>query len=153
MGGGMLETLKRAWLVPDLRRRLLFTVLMIVIFRVGGNIPVPGIDRPAFTSLLQRFGQLGSLMDIMSGGALATVSIFAMGITPYINASIIIQLMTVAIPYLEQLSKEGEGAEEINDCITRGGALALIEPSRSGSTPVRWRQGRCRSGSTASSSR
>ncbi|MDI9469493.1 MAG: preprotein translocase subunit SecY [Bacillota bacterium] len=129
MGGGMLETLKRAWLVPDLRRRLLFTVLMIVIFRVGGNIPVPGIDRPAFTALLQRFGQLGSLMDIMSGGALATVSIFAMGITPYINASIIIQLLTVAIPYLENLSKEGEtGRKKIQQIVRiTTVALALLQ--------------------------
>ena len=129
MGGGMFETLRRAWLTPDLRRRMLFTVLMIVLFRVGGNIPVPGINRPAFTDLLRQFGQLGSLMDIMSGGALATVSIFAMGITPYINASIIIQLLTVAIPALERLSKEGEtGRKKIQQIvrITTVG-LALLQ--------------------------
>ncbi len=129
MGGGMLDTLKRAWLVPELRRRLLFTILMVVLFRVGGNIPVPGIDRPAFTALLSRFGQLGSLMDIMSGGALATVSIFAMGITPYINASIIIQLLTVAIPALERLSKEGEtGRKKIQQIVRiTTVALALLQ--------------------------
>ena len=106
--GGLFETLKKAWHTPDLRKRLLYTLAMIVLFRVGGNIPVPGIDRVAFTNLISRFGQLGSMMDIMSGGALAAVSIFAMGISPYINASIIMQLLGVGIPALERLSKQGE---------------------------------------------
>lgn len=114
----MLETLKNAFKIPDLRKRLLFTIFMIVIFRIGGNIPVPGIDRVKFTELVDRFGQLGTLMDIMSGGALKAVSIFAMGITPYINASIIIQLLTVAIPSLERLSKEGEtGRKKIQQIV------------------------------------
>ncbi len=116
--GNMLETLKNAFKIPDLRKRLLFTIFMIVVFRIGGNIPVPGIDRLKFTQLIDQFGQLGALMDIMSGGALKAVSIFAMGITPYINASIIIQLLTVAIPSLERLSKEGEtGRKKIQQIV------------------------------------
>ncbi|MDD2213429.1 MAG: preprotein translocase subunit SecY [Oscillospiraceae bacterium] len=116
--GSMFDTLKNAWRVPELRKKLLFTIAMIAVFRVGGNIPVPGIDKVAFTNLLSNFGQLGSLMDIMSGGALAAVSIFAMGITPYINSSIIIQLLTVAIPALERMSKEGEtGRKQIQQIV------------------------------------
>ncbi len=71
-------------------------------------MPVPGIDPEAFTALIDRFGQLGSFLDIISGGAFKQVSIFAMGITPYVNSSIIMQLLTVAIPALERLQKEGE---------------------------------------------
>lgn len=116
--GNMLETLKNAFKIPDLRKRLLFTIFMIVVFRIGGNMPVPGIDRLKFTQLIDQFGQLGALMDIMSGGALKAVSIFAMGITPYINSSIIIQLLTVAIPALERLSKEGEtGRKKIQQIV------------------------------------
>ena len=116
--GNMLETFRNAFRLPDLRKRLLFTVFMVILFRIGGNIPVPGIDRHAFTDLINRFDQLGTLMDIMSGGALMAVSIFAMGITPYINSSIIIQLLTVAIPALERLSREGEtGRKKIQQIV------------------------------------
>ena len=121
----MKQTLVGAFKTKDLRDRLLFTLFMLIIFRVGASIPVPGIDRLAFTQLIQRFGTLGSMMDLMSGGALLSVSIFAMGVQPYINASIIMQLLTVAIPSLEDLSKEGEtGRKKINR-ITRWVALGL----------------------------
>lgn len=127
--GSMIQTLKNAFRTPELRKKMIFTLFVIVLFRVGSKIPVPGIDPTAFTNLLNRFGQLGSIMDIMSGGALSTVSIFAMGITPYINASIIIQLLTVAIPPLERLAKEGETGRKKIQKITRitGGVLALIQ--------------------------
>ena len=82
----MKQTLISAFRTKDLRDRLIFTVLMLVVFRIGANIPVPGIDRLAFTELIQRFGTLGSMMDLMSGGALLSVSVFAMGVQPYINA-------------------------------------------------------------------
>lgn len=117
--GGMFETLKNAWRLPDLRKKLIFTIWMIVLFRVGGNIPVPGVDRTAFTNLITQFGQLGSMLDIMSGGALASASIFALGISPYINSSIIMQLLTVAIPALERLAKEGETGRKKIQKITR----------------------------------
>lgn len=105
---GMIETLKNAFKIPDLRKKLVFTLMILVVYRIGTRVPVPGIDAEAFTALIQRTGQLGSFLDIISGGAFSQVSIFAMGITPYINASIIMQLLTVAIPALEKLQKEGE---------------------------------------------
>lgn len=117
--GNSIDTLRNAMRVPELRKKILFTIFMVVVYRIGAHIPVPGIDRIAFTGMLNRFGQLGSMMDILSGGALATVSIFAMGIQPYINSSIIIQLLTVAIPALERLSKEGETGRKKLGQITR----------------------------------
>ena len=109
---GMTDTIKNAFRIPDLRKKLLFTFGMMVIYRIGIKIPVPGIDPVAFTALIDRFGQLGALLDIISGGAFKQVSIFAMGITPYINSSIIMQLLTVAIPALERLQKEGESGRK-----------------------------------------
>src|SRR5512133_2134598 len=112
--GGMIETLKNAFKIPDLRKKLIFTLIMLIVYRVGIRVPVPGIDSAAFTALIDRFGQLGSYLDIISGGAFKQVSIFAMGITPYINSSIIMQLLTIAIPSLERLQKEGdEGRKKI----------------------------------------
>jgi preprotein translocase subunit SecY len=114
----MIETLKNAWKIPDLRKKLLFTLAMMVVYRIGIRIPVPGINQEAFTALIERFGQLGSFLDIISGGAFKQVSIFAMGITPYVNASIIMQLLTVAIPALERLQKEGEeGRKKIQQIV------------------------------------
>ena len=99
----MFETLRNAFKIPDLRKKMIFTIVMLIIYRIGIKVPVPGIDAAAFTSLLDRFGQLGSYLDIISGGAFKQVSIFSLGIIPYINASIIMQLLTVAIPALERL--------------------------------------------------
>ncbi len=127
--GNMIDTFRNAFRTPELRKRMLYTLFIIVLFRVGSMIPVPGIDRVLFTNLIQRFGQLGSMMDIMSGGALMSVSVFAMGITPYINASIIIQLLTVAIPALERLAKEGETGRKKIQKITKvtGAIIALLQ--------------------------
>ena len=112
--GGMIDTLKNAFKIPDLRKKLLFTLGMLIVYRIGIAVPVPGISSAAFTDLISRLGQLGSFLDIISGGALKQVSIFSMGITPYINSSIIMQLLTVAIPALERLQKEGdEGRKKI----------------------------------------
>lgn len=110
--GGMIDTLKNAFKIPDLRKKLLFTLGMLVIYRIGIRVPVPGIDPAAFTALIDRFGQLGSFLDIISGGAFKQVSIFAMGITPYVNSSIIMQLLTVAIPALERMQKEGDAGRK-----------------------------------------
>ncbi len=115
----MVGTLRRAWDVPDLRKRILFTILIIIAYRVGVHIPVPGVDRVAFTQLIMNFGQLGQMMDIISGGALTSVSIFSLGVQPYITSSIIIQLLTVAIPALERLSQEGETGRKQIQKITR----------------------------------
>ncbi len=116
--GSMIETLKNAFKIPDLRKKLLFTIGMLIVYRIGIRVPVPGINQEAFTALVDRFGQLGSFLDIISGGAFKQVSIFAMGITPYVNSSIIMQLLTVAIPALERLQKEGdEGRKKIQQMV------------------------------------
>ncbi|NLK00803.1 MAG: preprotein translocase subunit SecY [Clostridia bacterium] len=124
----MLATARSAWKIPDLRKRITFTLLMFLIFRLGAHVPVPGINVAQIKEFLQT-GTLFGFFDVISGGAFKNFTIFAMGIMPYINASIIMQLLTVVIPYLERLSKEGqEGRKKITQ-ITRYGTvvLALIQ--------------------------
>ena len=114
----MLETIKNAWRVAELRKKILYTLFIVFIFRLGSSIPVPFVD---FAMLSQVFeqqtsnGSLLSFMDFFTGGGLSNATIFAMGITPYINASIILQLLTVAIPALEHMVKDGgeEGQKKI----------------------------------------
>lgn len=103
----MLSTIKNAWRVPELKKRILWTIFLVAIFRLGNFIPVPGIDTTQLTDMTKSQNLIG-FYDLISGGAFSRFSIFAMGVVPYINASIIMQLLTVAIPQLEQLSKEGE---------------------------------------------
>lgn len=111
----MLQTLKNAWKLPDLRKRILFTVFIVFIFRLGNFIVVPNINADALKDLANSQTLVG-FYDLISGGAFSNFSIFAMGVTPYINASIIMQLMNVIIPKLEQLSKEGqEGRDKIQN--------------------------------------
>lgn len=90
-----------------MRRRILFTVAMLIVFRVGAFIPVPGINIAVIKDIVQKGGLLG-FFDVVSGGAFSNFTIFALSITPYITASIIINLLTIAIPKLEELAKEGE---------------------------------------------
>ncbi len=123
--GGMLEILRNAWKIPDLRRKLLFTIAMLVVFRIGSHIPVPGLDAKRFAELLAGTGSLGGFLDIVSGGALKLATIFAMSITPYINSSIIMQLLTVAVPALERLQKEGEEGRKIIQQYVRYGTVVL----------------------------
>ena len=105
----MFQTLRNAWKIPDLRKKILYTILMLIIFRLGSFIPVPGISPEMIAGMMGGFeGGIQGLINNFSGGALERASIFSMSITPYINASIILQLLTVAIPALERLSKEGE---------------------------------------------
>src|SRR5437868_798089 len=109
----MLSWLGNAWRVPELRRRLLFTAFVLAVYRLGSWIPAPGVDAKAIGNLTNS-GVLG-LLSLFSGGALSRFSLFALGIMPYVTASIILQLMTVVIPQLEQLQKEGEaGYAKIN---------------------------------------
>lgn len=103
----MFETFRNAWKIEDLRKRLLFTLLILVLFRLGCAIPVPYITSGTLTDMFAT-GSMLEYLDMMSGNALSQCAIFALGVQPYINASIIVQLLTVAIPYLENLSKEGE---------------------------------------------
>ena len=105
----MFQTLRNAWKVPELRTKILYTILLLVVFRFGSIIPVPGLDPQVLKSLVESgSNSLFGFFDTISGGAFGNATIFAMSITPYINSSIIMQLLTIAIPALERLSKEGE---------------------------------------------
>ena len=104
----MLDALKSSLKAGDLRKRIFFTLLMFFVFRIGAHIPVPGINAQAMEALVKGGGNILGFFDVISGGAFKRFSIFAMSITPYINASIIMQLLTVVIPKLEKMSKEGE---------------------------------------------
>lgn len=103
----MLDTLRNIFKIPDLKRRLLFTLGMLVVVRLGSHLPLPGIDKAAMTDLFAQGGILG-FFDLFAGGALSRFSVFALGIMPYINASIIMNLLTAVVPTLEQWAKEGE---------------------------------------------
>lgn len=126
----MFDTFRNAWKIPDLRRRILFTIMMLIVFRFGAHIPVPYLSADAMKAFLGAGGtDLFSLFDVFTGGAFSNATVMAMGVSPYINASIIIQLLTVAIPSLERLAKEGlEGRKKINK-ITRylGIVLAFVQ--------------------------
>lgn len=128
----MFKVIKNAWSIPDLRRKILFTLLIIIVFRVGSVIPVPFLDSnvlatvmaPA-TDLTDTGSNMIAYLNTLSGGAFSNATLFAMGITPYINSSIIIQLLCVAIPALERLSKEGEAGRRKIGTITRYTTVAL----------------------------
>src|SRR5215217_2341039 len=103
------EAIGNVFRVPDLRNRILFTLAMLAIYRLGGHIPTPGVDALRFEQFVrQNSGSFLGFIDLFSGGAFRRLSIFALGIMPYITASIILQLLTVVVPTLEKLQKEGE---------------------------------------------
>src|SRR4249919_873580 len=105
----MFSWLTNAWRVPELRQRVLFTAMILGLYRLGSWIPVPGVDSAQIESYFsQQGGTVLGLLNIFSGGALSQFSLFALGIMPYITASIILQLLTVVIPRLAELQKEGE---------------------------------------------
>ncbi|MBE7037742.1 MAG: preprotein translocase subunit SecY [Ruminococcaceae bacterium] len=121
----MFQTIRNAWKIPDLRKKILFTLFMIAIFRLGSYIPVPGLDRGALQSMIGEGNNLFGMLDLFSGGAFGNATIFAMSITPYINSSIIMQLLTVAIPALERMAKEGEEGRKKIAAWTRYGTVIL----------------------------
>jgi len=126
----VLSILKNAWKIPDLRKKILFTLAMLVIFRLGSTIPVPGMNKEALDQLFnQQQNGLFSFFNLLSGGAFANFTIFALSITPYITSSIIMQLLTIAIPSLEAMAKEGEEGRKKIAQFTRYGTvvLALIQ--------------------------
>ena len=111
----MLTWLANAWRVPELRRRLLFTAMILALYRLGSWIPSPGVNADSIDQYLSRTGGIFNLLNLFSGGALSQFSVFALGIMPYVTASIILQLMTVVVPRLSELQKEGEsGYAKIN---------------------------------------
>src|SRR3954467_8829089 len=106
----MLSTILSAFTVADIRKKLAFTAAMLLIYRVGSHVPVPGINTQAVDEIQNQWGGGGVLnfLNVFSGGGLSRIAIFALGIMPYITASIILQLLQVVVPSLEKLSKEGE---------------------------------------------
>ena len=122
----MFQTFRNAWKIPELKNRLLFTLAILVVYRLGCAIPVPFVTSSALTQMFSN-GNMLAYLDMMSGGALSRCTLFALGVTPYINASIIVQLLTVAIPSLENIAKEPDGQQKLQQ-ITRyaGGIIALI---------------------------
>ncbi|MDD7175428.1 MAG: preprotein translocase subunit SecY [Clostridiales bacterium] len=111
----MLEKMKNAWRIPELRKKILYTFGMLLVYRLLSVIPVPGMNLSEVSKYVDQFSILG-FMNMMTGGSFSQMTIMAMGITPYINASIILQLLTVAVPALEKLAKEGpEGRKKITE--------------------------------------
>ena len=111
---GMLKTVAQAWKVAEIRSKMIFTLLMLVVFRIGSNIPVPNINRSVLADLFAGETGLFDLFDLFSGGSFSNFTIFALSITPYITASIIIQLLGMAFPYFEKLAREGvEGRKKM----------------------------------------
>ena len=119
----MFKTLINAWKIGDLRKKILYTLLLVVVYRLGSFIPVPGINSAYIALAAQQYDILGFL-NILSGGAFGDFTIFAMGISPYITASIIVQLLMIAIPALERISKEEDGREKMEK-ITRYAGIGL----------------------------
>jgi len=125
----LFSTLRNAWKIPDLKKRLIYTLAMLIIFRLGTAIPVPGIDKIKLASLFTADEGLIGFFNLMSGGAFKNFTIFALGITPYITASIIVNLLQIAIPAMERLAKEGEAGRKKLAQYTRYGTviLALVQ--------------------------
>lgn len=118
----MLKTIRNAWSIPDLRKKLLFTIMIIIVFRIGSVIPVPFLDMSALATAMSGMSEGNTMLaylNTLSGGAFSNATLFAMGVTPYINSSIIMQLLTVAIPPLERMAKEGEAGRRKIGTITR----------------------------------
>ena len=124
----MFKTLTNAWKLPDIRKKILFTLLMLFVYRIGAFVPVPGTNA-AYVAAQVADKQILGFLNLLSGGALGNLTIFALGIVPYVNASIIMQLLTVAVPSLERLAKEGEEGRKRIASITRylGVILGLVQ--------------------------
>jgi len=120
----MWDSLLKLFKIPDLKRRVVFTLLMLIVYRIGSHIPVPGMDARALADIFEEGGLLG-LFDMFAGGALSRFSILALGIMPYINASIIMNLLTAVVPKLEELARAGEEGRDKIAQITRWGTILL----------------------------
>ena len=139
----MFSWLANAWRVPELRKRVLFTAAILAAYRLGSWVPAPGVDQQALREPLQR-RRHPPLLNLFSGSALSRFSLFALGIMPYVTASIIVQLLTVVIPTLERLQKEGEaGYARINQ-YTRYLTIALAAAQATGYAFLFKRQERSR---------
>ncbi|MEG0752244.1 MAG: preprotein translocase subunit SecY [Angelakisella sp.] len=121
----MLQTLRNAWKIEDLRKKLIYTMFILFIVRLGSAIPVPFLDPTALQAMLNSGGNLLGYLDVLTGGALGNATLLALSISPYITSSIVIQLLTVAIPALERLAKSGEDGQKKIKKITRYTTVAL----------------------------
>lgn len=126
----MFKTIRNAWAIPDLRSKLLFTLMIVIVFRIGSVIPVPFLDMNALSDVMNANGvttgnSMLAYLNTLSGGAFSNATLFAMGVSPYINSSIIMQLLTIAIPPLERMAKEGETGRKKIATITRYVTVAL----------------------------
>ena len=122
----MFQTLKNAWKVAELRSKLLFTLLIVILYRIGANIPVPYISEAVLKGqALSTQGTIFDFVNTLSGGAFSQATLFALGVSPYITASIVIQLLSVAIPYFENLAKQGEDGKKVLSRWTRGCTAVL----------------------------
>ena len=123
----MIQTIRKAWGVPELRKKIVFTLMILLVYRIGNAIPVPYVNTEVLSAYLRSMGTtILGLYDVMSGGAFSMATVFAMGIQPYINSSIIIQLLTVAIPALERMSRDGgEAGKRKLKSITRYATAAI----------------------------
>ena len=123
----MIQTIRKAWAIPELRKKIMFTVMILLIFRIGNAIPTPYVNTELLAAYIDSTGgSLLSLYNMMSGGAFAQATVFALGVQPYINSSIIIQLLTIAIPALERLSRDGgEAGKKKIAAITRYATVGI----------------------------
>ena len=121
----MLKALGNAWTVPELRRKLMFTAMILILYRLGCYVPLPGINQEALSIIEENGNAITGLFGIFTGGAFNNLSVFALGIMPYITASIVMQLLTVAVPRLQELSKEGDTGQQKITQYTRYFTLAL----------------------------
>ena len=124
----MFQTLKNAWKIPELKNKILFTLMIVILYRLGSSLPMPWVNPAVFESYFNASGNALTWLNMLSGGALAQATLFALSVSPYITASIVIQLLTIAIPKFEEWAKEGEAGKKKLSAITRvlTVALALI---------------------------
>ena len=115
----MFQTLKNAWKIPELKNKILFTLMIIILYRLGSNLPMPWVNPAMFETYFNASGNALSWLNMLSGGALAQATLFALSVSPYITASIVIQLLTIAIPKFEEWAKEGEAGKKKLSAITR----------------------------------
>src|SRR5438477_5813281 len=127
----MLESFQNVFRIPELKRRILFTIALLCVYRLGGHIPTPGVNSEALvTAFASQANSLFGLYDLFVGGSFAKATVFALGIMPYISASIILQLLGAVIPYFEKLQKEGEeGQKKITQWTRYGTVLISIVQS------------------------
>ena len=121
----MFQTLKNAWKIPELKSKILFTLMIIILYRLGSNLPMPWVNPAVFETYFNTSGNALTWLNMLSGGALAQATLFALSVSPYITASIVIQLLTIAIPKFEEWAKEGEAGKKKLSAITRIVTVAL----------------------------